>query len=396
MSNPPASNPSAPVVAIVCNSLPPYRTHFHKRVVREMPEIALWTLVTHESGGGWSFKPAPEIRPVSFDYGESAGTQDDVRHAWSEWRKGGRMIDWLRANDARAVVMLGYNDPGRLRVIRWCRRNNVPLLLWGDSNIHGDLARGWKAALKKQIVERVIRASDALLPCGELGRQFFARYGGDALPNFYVPYEPEYELIARLPAERIEEARRKYQLAPGRRRLIFCARMIRVKRPDLVIDAFIALADQRPEWDLVMVGDGELRQEMIARVPERLRARVTWTGFIDDQATVSALYRLSDVLVLPSDYEPWALVVNEAVAAGLAVVCTNVVGAAHELVRDGVNGRLFAPGDLQGLIGALSDVMQPDRVDAMKEASAEVLADWRDRGDPVKGLRDGLRRVGVI
>ena len=83
------------------------------------------------------------------------------------------------------------------------------------------------------------------------------------MPNFYVPYEPDYELIARLPPERIEEVRVKHQLAPGRRRLIFCARMIRVKRPDLVIDAFNAIADQRPEWDLVMVGEGQLRQEMM-------------------------------------------------------------------------------------------------------------------------------------
>ena len=52
MSDPNSNNTpaGAPVVAIVCNSLPPYRTHFHQRIVREMPEITLWTLVTHESG----------------------------------------------------------------------------------------------------------------------------------------------------------------------------------------------------------------------------------------------------------------------------------------------------------------------------------------------------------
>ena len=45
-------------------------------------------------------------------------------------------------------------------------------------------------------------------------------------------------------------------------------------------------------------------------VAAELRDRVIWTGFLDDQAEVSALYRTSDLLVLPSRYEPWALVVR--------------------------------------------------------------------------------------
>ena len=136
----------------------------------------------------------------------------------------------------------------------------------------------------------------------------------------------------------------------------------------------------------------ELPELQAAAVP----GRVTWAGFVDEQATVSAVYRNADVLVLPSDYEPWALVVNEAVAAGLAVVASDVVGAAAELVRDGVNGRLFPPGDLARLTAALRDVTDPANVDRMRAASAGVLADWRRRGDPVDGLRAAMRSAGVL
>jgi glycosyltransferase involved in cell wall biosynthesis len=126
-----------------------------------------------------------------------------------------------------------------------------------------------------------------------------------------------------------------------------------------------------------------------------LRSRVTWTGFLGDQRDVSALYRASDVLVLPSDYEPWAVVINEAAAAGLAIVCTDVVGAAAELVRDGVNGRLFPPGHLDRLVTALSEVTNAERVAGLKANSRVVLDDWRRRGDPVEGLRRALISVGV-
>ena len=100
--------------------------------------------------------------------------------------------------------------------------------------------------------------------------------------------------------------------------------------------------------------------------------------------------------VLPSNYEPWGLVINEAAAAGLAIVASDVVGAAAELVQDGVNGRLFPIRDHEALTTALLDVTAPDRIDAMRASSAAVLADWRTRGDPVSGLRRALKFVGVI
>jgi glycosyltransferase involved in cell wall biosynthesis len=88
-------------------------------------------------------------------------------------------------------------------------------------------------------------------------------------------------------------------------------------------------------------------------------------------------------------------VINEAAAAGLAIVSSTVPGAAAELVRDGVNGRVFPSGNLPALTTALADVTALDHIDAMKAASATVLADWRRRGDPVQGLRSALRLADV-
>jgi glycosyltransferase involved in cell wall biosynthesis len=65
------------------------------------------------------------------------------------------------------------------------------------------------------------------------------------------------------------------------------------------------------------------------------------------------------VLALPSDYEPWALVINEAAAAGLPSVSSDVVGATAELVRNGVNGRLFPVGSRRGAERCLRDVTRP-------------------------------------
>jgi glycosyltransferase involved in cell wall biosynthesis len=393
---PPA--PPAPIdVAFVANTNTPYRTHLHRRVAREMPELRLWSLFTHEVGTSpWVDQSPPEIRPVMFGPGEDALKQDQPSRALHEWRKGGRVIEWLKEHQVRAVVVLGYNDAGRLRIVRWCAKAGVPCLMWADSNVHGDLAGGAKWLFKRLLLPRVLARCCALLPCGRLGREYFRKYGVDPGRTFFFPVEPDYDLIRNLPADRIEQAADRFGLKPGRRRIVFSGRLVHDKRVDIAIDAFAAIADKRPEWDLVIVGEGPLRAKLEARVPAPLAGRVIWTGFLADSADVSAVYRLSDVLILPSEYEPWALVINEAAAADLAIVSSSVVGAANELVREGVNGAIFPPGDLASATAALASVTDPQQIERLRAASRQVLHEWRTAGDPIKGLRAALRHCGVL
>jgi glycosyltransferase involved in cell wall biosynthesis len=384
-----------PGVAIICNSVPPYREHVHLRIAREMPQIKVWTVCTHEgTDARWAFDPSPEINTVSF--GREPGVPDRDGVNWASFRKGGRIIDWMREHNIRAVVVLGYNDVGRLRIIRWCRRNSIPCFVWADANIRLDTHRGAKAALKKSIVTTILSWTSGAFACGGYGRQYFQRYGVPAERIYHFPNEPDYALIQNAAPESIEQTRQKFALDRGRRRIVFSGRLIGLKRVDLLIEAFKAIAAERPQWDLLIVGDGPLRQSLAQRVPAELESRVKWLGFLSDQAEVSRIYRLSDVLALPSDFDQWALVVNEAAAAGMAIVCSDVVGATAELVRDHVNGRLFPRGDQQALTECLKDVTRQEAIDAMKAASEPILEDWRLRGDPVRGLEKALVEHRVI
>jgi len=386
-----------PGVALINNSQTPYRLALHLRIAREMPELKLWSVFTHEAGSAdWDISTSPEIGPVLFGKGESSNTHSQFRYAAREWTKGGRIIRWIRENDIRAIVIGGYNDVGRLRIIRWCRKSKISCFLFGDSNIRGDNAAGFKAVLKKAVVTWVLGRCTGVFACGELGKQYFMKYG--AAPNrcYFFPYEPDYEMIRQLPVSKIDEARQRFNLHPERRRIVYSGRLVTQKRVDLLIDAFSKIAPQRPEWDLIIAGDGGLRDELTARVPAEIRDRVRWLGFIDDQNVLSAVYRLSDVLVLPSDYEPWAVVINEAVAAGMAVVASDVVGAAQELVVDRFNGRICKTGEESSLVECLFDVTNETNLARMKQNSGAALEAWRRRGDPVAGLRRALLDFGLL
>ncbi len=131
------------------------------------------------------------------------------------------------------------------------------------------------------------------------------------------------------------------------------------------------------------------------RIPDTLRNRVSWTGFIDDPADLAALYQSTEVLAIPSDYEPWGVVVTEAVAAGLAVVASSVVGAAADVVQDGVNGRIFRKGDGKHLAECLLDITDEANIGRMRAGSRKMLARWRAASDPVRGLRMALACAGL-
>jgi glycosyltransferase involved in cell wall biosynthesis len=96
-------------------------------------------------------------------------------------------------------------------------------------------------------------------------------------------------------------------------------------------------------------------------------------GFVQPDELPGLLAR-AGCLVLPSRFEPWGVVVHEATAAGLPVVCTSVCGAASRLVLDGYNGAVVSPGDAEALARALLRMSEADAGTrrAMSQASRSL------------------------
>jgi glycosyltransferase involved in cell wall biosynthesis len=372
-------------VVIVSHGVTPYGIHFLERVVNELSDFTIHTIYTYEySNGKWQITPPNSINAVILGKGEE---QNIWKKGWSRYRQ---LIREIKRHSPVAVMIYGYSQIPHFLVIEWCYRNKIPCMMWGDSNILGDRKKGFIARLKKPIVARVISRCSALLPCGNLGKQYFQKYGARPEQIFFVPNEPDYSLIENASPVLLQSLASEFKLIPSRRRFIFSGRFVALKRIDLLIDAFIQLADKLSGWDLLMVGGGPLEAELKARVPDKLQGRILWTGYIDTPQRASAFYKLADVLVLPSEYEAWALVVNEAVCAGLALICSNVVGAAAEMLHDYENGRFFQTGDLASLKNAMEDVANKDNLSKYKAASLKIVKNWRRTADPVEGFRQAL------
>jgi glycosyltransferase involved in cell wall biosynthesis len=89
------------------------------------------------------------------------------------------------------------------------------------------------------------------------------------------------------------------------------------------------------------------------------------------------VYAASDVFVLPAENEPWGLIVNEVMCAGLPVIVASEVGCVPDLVHDGRNGLLTQAGDVASLTAALRRLLTNDgERAAMGQKGLEMIRDW--------------------
>jgi glycosyltransferase involved in cell wall biosynthesis len=99
------------------------------------------------------------------------------------------------------------------------------------------------------------------------------------------------------------------------------------------------------------------------------------------------------VFALLSEREPWAVVVNEAAACGLPLVLSDRVGAAHDLLHDGENGRLVAAGGVAAAAAALRELAaEPELRQAQGARSRELARDW-GYGPSVEGFLETVREA---
>ena len=98
-----------------------------------------------------------------------------------------------------------------------------------------------------------------------------------------------------------------------------------------------------------IVGTGPLLQPFKNKIKKEGIKFVKFNGFVS-QEDLKKIYKKTDVLIVPSKIEPWGLVVNEAMCSGNAIIASEQVGCAPDLIRVGHNGYLFKTNDSEGLI----------------------------------------------
>jgi len=263
------------------------------------------------------------------------------------------------------VVVGGYTSLTCQLVMRWLRRSRLPWVFWGERP--GITRQGALRRLFRRVaMAPAIRWPHGVAAIGELARRSYQSLVSQDCLVESIPYCCDVSGFMAIDRRGISAS------SPPELRLLYCGQLIPRKGVDLLISAFCKAAAGESNASLTLVGTGPLESQLRSSIPDSLRNRVQFAGF----RPISELPRYfaqANVFVLPSLHDGWGVVVNQAIAAGLAVVASDAVGAAVELVKPRENGILVAAGDLGELTGAIQSlVAAPETVRRMGLASRRV------------------------
>jgi len=280
---------------------------------------------------GYQWRPSGQMNPFSFKWNPS------IARKLAEFKPD-------------VVMMSGYVHPTMQRAASWCRKHGIPYGLSCESSFLESRPEGWRWKLKKMLFGKTISKMAFGLPTGKKAEQYLRALGAEQQPMFYFPNTPDIRPILEVANEvKFGDSRQqvleKLGLPYDKKIVLFVGRLIQAKRPLDLLNAFNKLPnDLAQDCILVFVGDGVLNVDINKAASEH--QNIYSLGWIGEPEIIYSLMAISSLFVLPSEHEPWGAVINEAMAAGLPVIASDKVGAAHEMVCEGENGYLVPVGDV--------------------------------------------------
>lgn len=272
-----------------------------------------------------------------------------------------------------AILIYGWAWKSHLKVIRFFK-GKVPIYFRGDSTLLNK-SEGIKDLIKTIFLKWVYRHIDYSFYVGTANKAYYKKYDLKESQLIFAPHAIDNERFAEDKLEQANLIREKLGLQSEEILILFAGKFEPVKNPTLLLQAFMELSLLNVH--LLFVGNGELGK-MLKTESEKHKAydRIHFMGF-QNQTQMPAIYQACDLFCLPSRSETWGLAVNEAMASGKAILVSDQVGCAIDLVKSKINGDVFKSEDLTDLKNKLFYLItDKNKLGKLGEASQILIKEW--------------------
>lgn len=283
-------------------------------------------------------------------------------------------------HDSPTVVHGLANNLRRRRVLRNAIRSTAPDIIIShiqQTNIMTLLAAGRRMA---PVI--VVEHNDpGMNPAGKiwdtLRRRIYPRAAkvvsvSQGVDSHFSWLPEKQRAVIHNPIKASDEETNRSSQDNGVRWIASMGRLTHQKGFDLLLNAFAKVAGRHPDWRLRIIGDGPLRQELESHSKTLgLTSRVEFAGLVSNPAQ---FLRQANLFVMASRFEGFPYVALEALVSGLPVIYADCPSGPREIIRDGIDGRLVPPGDVDALAAAMDKLMTDDHVrKEMSKRAPEVL-----------------------
>ena len=289
------------------------------------------------------------------------------------------------------VIIIGsYHDPSSFLAIVYAKLFRRRVILWCESNKYD--YRG-NFPLKMLYKRWFIDNCNAYVVPGKASFEYLISLGAFAEKIWVAPNAVDNEYFSHS-CDKYKDKKETFKRSKGypRRLILYVGRLINQKGIFDLLKAFQLVSGELADSGLVLVGSGKDENHYRDFCKTNNLKNVFFAGFMHQEALVQ-YYAVADVFVLPTHSDPWGLVLNEAMACGLAVVSSDVAGAALDLIRNGENGYIFKKGDIHGLAVYLKNILSDEyKLAEMGRKSAEIIQDY----SPLKCAQGLIRAIREV
>jgi glycosyltransferase involved in cell wall biosynthesis len=291
----------------------------------------------------------------------------------------GRVLSELSRFSPDAIVVGGWNQPAFWQALAYAKLRGKRLIGWVESTARDERPGSGGTERAKRTF---LAACDAFVVPGTASHEYLRELGVPDRRIYRAPNAVEASFF-KSPAERPADVSRT----------ILCVARL---DPEKDVGLLIRAAEHMPDVSLVLAGAGSQSDELRALAGRIAPGRVRFLGFVPREE-LAALYASAGLFVLPSRSDQWGMVLNEAAAAGLPIVATEAVGAAWDLIDDGVSGARVPVGDEGALMKAIERFCGDTAAGRRSATLVERFtpAAWADGVAAAAGARaDALRPLG--
>lgn len=280
------------------------------------------------------------------------------------------LISRLKQWDPDAILIFGWAYQSHLKVMRHFK-NKIPVYFRGDSTLLGN-GPGLKAWIKTLFLKWVYRHADHAFYVGTNNKKYFLKYGMKERQLTFAPHAVDNKRFAE--SYQGHDLRSILKIPADAIVVLYAGKLEPVKNVGLLLSAFIKSGNKATH--LIIIGNGPDKsglEDMALR--SEMNGNIHFMGF-QNQSQMPGVYHSADLFCLPSRSETWGLAVNEAMACGKAVLVSDKVGCAVDLVTD-KNGLIFKNADAEDLKRSLLHLLSDKRrLEKMGRASADIIKSW--------------------
>ncbi|RYG18099.1 MAG: glycosyltransferase [Chitinophagaceae bacterium] len=274
-----------------------------------------------------------------------------------------------------AILVYGWAWQSHLQIIRHFSKKK-PVWFRGDSTLL-DNTKGLKSTIRSLVLRWIYKKIDLAFYVGTQNRRYFEAFGLKENQLKFAPHSIDNDRFSIDKSSAVGEIRNRLGISPKAIVILFAGKLEPKKDPFTLLEAFLELRD--PNVHLLFVGNGVLESELKERSLHSIKNSLIHFMDFQNQGVMPAIYQTCELFCLPSfgPSETWGLAVNEAMAAGTAVLVSTKVGCSVDLVCEEVNGSIFEAGNKKDLSEKLAKLtVDVSLLKKMGDASAKIIENW--------------------